>query len=93
MSYSRWTPEGMPWYAWGGGEVDGPLVLAIWHHDEDEAVHITSAEAEVIMRGDVELQSLFTTALTPLELQKAAEILVEYLEDVAEEAGERVGRA
>jgi hypothetical protein len=90
MSYSRWeTKENSPWYAWGGGGAAGPLVLALWHKSEDHPVHITSAVAEDMIAGRITIQSRFKVVLTPLELQAATRILCEYLDDVAEEAGQR----
>jgi hypothetical protein len=68
---------------------DGPLVLALWHNNEDDAVHITATEADAMMRGETQIQDRFTVALTPKELQDASRILCEYLEDVA--ASKRIG--
>lgn len=105
MSYARWNSGGGSWYAWGGngpcigadGEyspspADGPLVLALWHNKVRPPVYITSEEAGALIRGETNLQDLFTVALTPRELQDAARILCEYLDDVADEAREKEGQ-
>ena len=104
MSYARWAGDNGPWYAWGGDgpsfdadgkykapPVDGPLVLALHHHDVDHPVYITYDEALEFALGRRNLQDLFAVKLTDFDRHETSRIMWDYMADVEEEAGEAEG--